>query len=227
MASETADRGDFSRARRPEQKQQRESAILEAARTLAVREGIRAVSLADIAGEIGMHKTALLRYFESREDIYLRIGVESWRDWAGALVQELVELNEGDVEGVSEAFARTLHDRPLLCDFLAHLSLHLERNVSAQALLSSRSAALAASDAIAEAVCATVPDVDRADVRDLIGGVTALAASAWQAANPPPAAEPVFREHPEIAQCGAEFYPKIARFVATYLRGMRALRTDR
>ena len=44
----------YQRARRPEQKQQRQDAILGAARDLALRDGVRAVSLADIADRVGI-----------------------------------------------------------------------------------------------------------------------------------------------------------------------------
>ena len=75
----------FQRARRPEQKQQRQDAILGAARELALRDGVRNVSLADIAARIGIHKSALLRYFETREQIFLELTAAAWRDWAQAL----------------------------------------------------------------------------------------------------------------------------------------------
>jgi len=63
----------------------RQAAILSAARELALRDGVRKVSLADIAARVGVHKSALLRYFETREQIFLELTAEAWRDWAGAI----------------------------------------------------------------------------------------------------------------------------------------------
>ena len=120
----------FQRARRPEHKRQRYEAILAAARTLAVRDGVRAVSLADIAAAVGMHKSALLRYFETREEIYLRLAADDWRDWVAAMRVALAPLPAGSVAEVAAAFATTLGERPLLCDLLTHAPLNLERNVS-------------------------------------------------------------------------------------------------
>jgi AcrR family transcriptional regulator len=75
----------YQRARRPEQKLERRDAILGAARELALRDGVRAVSLADIAARVGIHKSALLRYFETREQIFLELTAEAWREWVTAL----------------------------------------------------------------------------------------------------------------------------------------------
>ncbi|MFF5521826.1 TetR family transcriptional regulator [Streptomyces coeruleorubidus] len=226
MSRDQEDRGSFRRARRPEQKQQRELAILEAARGLALREGTRNVTLGDIAGEIGMHKTALLRYFESREEIYLRIATEACQDWAQALDQELKALSENDLNGVAEAFARTVNARPLLCDLFAHLSLNLERNVSPQSLLAGKLSGVAAFEEIVGAVRVVLPDLTEAEVRGLLGAVTTLAASAWQVTNPPPAAEQVFRENPALARSVSAFLPPIARFTETYILGLRARRQE-
>src|ERR1700751_1911976 len=120
----------FQRARRPEQKLQRQDAILGAARDLARRDGGRNVSLADIAARVGIHKSALLRYFETREQIFLALSAEAWRDWAHDLRTELGPAAPGSVGLVADVFARSFSDRPVLCDLIAHTPLNLERNVS-------------------------------------------------------------------------------------------------
>ncbi|MFE2581082.1 TetR/AcrR family transcriptional regulator, partial [Streptomyces sp. NPDC059378] len=83
------DTTDFRRARSPQAKQQREAAILDAARTLGAEHGIRQVTLTDIATAVGMHKSALLRYFETREAIFLRLTAADWQEWAPVLCAEI------------------------------------------------------------------------------------------------------------------------------------------
>src|ERR1700742_4192082 len=90
MASES-----FQRARRPEQKEQRREAILGAAAELPRRDGVRAVSLSDIAHAVGIHKSALLRYFKTREQIFLELTAREWRDWEAAVTAALGELAAG------------------------------------------------------------------------------------------------------------------------------------
>src|SRR6201996_6778973 len=93
----------FQRARRPEQKLRRQDAILEAARELALRDGVRGVSLADIAGRVGIHKSALLRYFETREQIFLELTAQAWREWTAALRAALGAVPPGDSGDVRTA----------------------------------------------------------------------------------------------------------------------------
>ena len=72
----------YQRARRPEQKEERREAILAAAHALAVERSVRAVSLGDIAREVGLAKSNLLRYFESREEIFLTLLLREWEELA-------------------------------------------------------------------------------------------------------------------------------------------------
>jgi AcrR family transcriptional regulator len=216
------DQEDFQRARRPEQKRQRETAILQAARELALREGIRNISLADIAGEIGMHKTALLRYFETREEIYLRLADEAWQDWANVLGTQLKALSTGDVHGVAEAFGRTLNDRPFLCDVFTHATLNLERNVSVATLLYFKLSAYTAVRALSNAVRVPLPDLKEDDSLDLVGAVTAIAAALWQIVHPPRVVEQIYAENPTLSLGLNDFVATIARFTETLVLGMRA-----
>jgi len=90
---------DFQRARSAAAKQLRESAILEAARVLGAERGIRQVTLTEIGEAVGLHKSAMLRYFETREEIFLRLTADGWREWSTALREGLEELEGGGAEG--------------------------------------------------------------------------------------------------------------------------------
>lgn len=218
------DQDDFQRARRPEQKRQREAAILDAALKLAVREGIRNISLADIASEVGMHKTALLRYFETREDIYLHLAIDAWQDWADVLGAEIKSLATGDVLGVAEAFGRTLEDRPFLCDLFTHSPLNLERNVSVQTLFGFKLAAFTSIRALSTAVRVVLPDLTEDDATEVVGAVTAVAAALWQIVHPPQGVAQLYTEHPELAHNYSDFPATITRLTETLILGMRARR---
>src|SRR5580692_8589715 len=110
---------DFQRARSTAAKEQRETAILAAARALGAERGIRQITLTDISEAVGMHKSALLRYFETREEIFLRLTADGWRDWSAALRAELEGLAAPAPAAVAGAFARTLTARGLFCDLRA------------------------------------------------------------------------------------------------------------
>ncbi|GAA3114098.1 hypothetical protein GCM10020001_036600 [Nonomuraea salmonea] len=129
-------RAAFRRARRPEHKQQRREAILAAARELARTSGVRNVSLGAVADAVGLAKSNIVRYFGTREEIYLELLAEEWRSWADAVAAALHDEPAGQAEGVRRVvgvLTGTLVERPLFCDLMSHSSNSLEHNVSVSA----------------------------------------------------------------------------------------------
>src|SRR5580700_2550058 len=159
---------DFQRARSAEAKQLRESAILEAARSLGAERGIRQVTLTDIAEAVRMHKSALLRYFETREEIFLRLTAEAWQEWSGALRAELGMLANPTPVAVATVFAGTLSARGAFCDLLAQAPLNLERNVSVEAVRAFKLVTHTELDAIVIVVRRLLPPLSESDGVDLI-----------------------------------------------------------
>lgn len=215
---------DFQRARRPEQKRQREASILEAAQRLALRDGVRNVSLGDIGADVGMHKTALLRYFGTREEIYLRIATDAWHEWSATLSADIVALAPGDVTGVANAIATSLETRPLLCDLFTHAPLNLERNVSLTAVFSFKVRAVTSVKELTAAVRHVLPALTEDDGAELLVGVTTLAAGLWQLSHPSPTVEKLYVDHPAMALTAIEFVPAIKRLSETLLLGLVAKR---
>lgn len=165
---------EFQRARSPEAKRLREDAILEAARALGVERSIRDVTLTDIAARAGMHKSALLRYFETREEIFLRLTAAGWQEWSLALAARIRAIAEPGPAPVAEAFAATLARRGMFCDLLAQAPLNLERNVSVGVVRDFKLASLAARQDIFAALDEKLPSLDRDDGLDLIATAVAV-----------------------------------------------------
>src|SRR5260370_37744033 len=86
---------EFQRARSAGAKQQREEAILAAAARLGAERGSRQVTLADLAHAGGLHKSAILRYFATREQIFLRLPAGGRRGWSASLQQALSRVGRG------------------------------------------------------------------------------------------------------------------------------------
>src|ERR1700753_736170 len=86
---------EVQRARSAEAKFQREQAILDAAAQLGAERAIRTVTLTDIAQAVGLHKSAMLRYFETREKIFLKLTAAGWGAWAAQLRPDPGELEPG------------------------------------------------------------------------------------------------------------------------------------
>jgi AcrR family transcriptional regulator len=220
MSAET-----YQRARRPEQKLERRDAILGAARELALRDGVRAVSLANIAARVGIHKSALLRYFETREQIFLELTARAWREWTAALHAELDDAAPGSpasasADLVADVFARSFSDRPLLCDLIAHTPLNLERNVSAEAVRAYKLTSLAAVDEAAAIVRRVLPELTLAECAEFVAALASLAGAVWQIANPTPALAELYASDPALSRACVDLAHRLRRTAEILLAGL-------
>jgi AcrR family transcriptional regulator len=218
--------GPFLRARRPEQKQQRREDILAAAGELALAEGVRAVSLAGIAARAGIDKSALLRYFETREQIFLELTAREWPAWVRALHDGLDAVPPGAADAgptarlVADVVARSFGDRPLFCDLLAHTPLNLERNVSTDGVRGYKLISLAAVGEAAAIVGRALPDLTEQECLEFIAAVAALAGNLWQIANPAPALAALFASDPDLAHACVDLVPRLRRTGEILLAGL-------
>jgi AcrR family transcriptional regulator len=213
----------YQRARRPEQKLERRDAILAAARELALRDGVRAVSLADIAARVGIHKSALLRYFETREQIFLELTAQAWRDWVAGLHAALDAASPaapGAAALVADVFARSFGSRPLLCDLIAHTPLNLERNVSPEAVRSYKLTSLGAVDEAAALVRRVLPALTLAECVEFVSALASLAGAVWQIANPRPVLVEFYAADPALARACVDLVPRLRRTAEILLAGL-------
>ncbi|HEY0817118.1 MAG TPA: TetR family transcriptional regulator [Pseudonocardia sp.] len=213
---------EFQRARSAGAKQQREQAILDAAAALGAERGIRQVTLTDIAEVIGMHKSALLRYFETRELIFLRLTAAGWREWAPALRSGLAALPAPHPSAVAEVFAATLTARPMFCDLLAQAPLNLERNVSLDSVRAFKLVTLDEVGAIVDVLRGLLPTLDEGDVVDVIAAATSLAGAFWQMATPGPEVAALYRSDPRLAHAVVDVEPRLVRILTAQLVGLLA-----
>jgi len=213
---------DFRRARSVAAKQQREQAILDAAAMLGAERGIRRVTLTDIAEVVGMHKSAMLRYFETREQIFLRLTATGWQDWSQALRAELATLADPSPGAVAEAFATTLVARPMFCDLLAQAPLNLERNVSLETVRAFKLVTLAEVAAIGAALRERLPALDDRAAVDVIASATSLAGALWQMATPGAELAALYRSDPRLAHAVVEVGPRLVRILTAQLTGLTA-----
>jgi AcrR family transcriptional regulator len=211
---------EFQRARSAGAKQQREEAILAAAARLGAERGIRQVTLTDIAHAVGLHKSAMLRYFETREQIFLRLTAGGWREWSAALRQELGRLGPGvPAVTVARTFAGSLADRPMFCDLLAQAPLNLERNVSMESVRAFKLVTLDEVSAISAELHRVLGLTEQQSV-DVIATATSLAGALWQMATPGPEVGALYRSDPRLAHAVVEVGPRLTRVLTALLAGL-------
>jgi AcrR family transcriptional regulator len=214
----------FQRARSPEHKAERHEAILDAAARLAARDGVRQVTLTDIAGAVGIHKSALLRYFETREQIFLELTGRAWTEWAAATRTALCDIAPGDAGDVTAAvLARVFAARPLLCDLIPHTALNLERHVSTHGVRTYKLTSLAAVESVAVALGGPLPDLSIENRRQLVATTALLAGAMYQIATPPPLLAELYATDPELGHALIDLEPRLARAAHVAICGMRAL----
>jgi AcrR family transcriptional regulator len=213
---------EFQRARSTAAKQQREASILDAARQLGTERGIRQVTLTEIADAVGMHKSALLRYFETREEIFLRLTAQGWREWSGSLRAELGVLADPTPASIAALFAGSLAARGAFCDLLAQAPLNLERNVSVEAVRAFKLAVHAELDEIVFAVQRLLPALVESDVVDLIATATSLSGAFWQMATPGPEIAALYRTDPRLSHAVVDVELRLRRILTAVIEGLLA-----
>jgi AcrR family transcriptional regulator len=214
-------RSAFLRARRPEHKQLRRDAILTAARDLARESGVRNVSLGAVADAVGLAKSNISRYFGTREEIYLELLAEQWREYTEAVVAALRDAR--DTVAAVKAIAETMVQRPLFCDLLSHLPTSLEQNVSATA---ARTFKYAVHDHLTTtgAEVARVSQLTDREGIELLAAAGGLGGLLYRAANPPPVLAQVYADDPELAATRPDMLPTLVRMLSAMAVGLPALR---
>ena len=210
----------FQRARSAEAKQERETAILAAAARLGAERGIRQITLTDLAAAVDMHKSALLRYFETREQIFLRLTATGWQEWSAALLGRTRDLSPSRrTIDIAEAFAETLTARPLFCDLLAQAPLNLERNVSPEQVRAFKLVTHAQVEAIVAELRRLRPDLRDIEAVDVIATATSMAGALWQMATPAPEVRELYRSDPKLSLAVFDVTERLTRILTALIDG--------
>ncbi|WP_290057647.1 TetR/AcrR family transcriptional regulator [Amycolatopsis solani] len=175
----------FQRARRPEQIAARRTAILAAAREMLARRPVAEISLRELSCQVGLAKSNVLRYFDSREAIFLEVLDGSWTAWLDELAfAELPGAHFAREERIAGTIAATLAERRLLCELISAMAPVLERNISLDFARGFKHRAAANLERLASLVRAAVPELTAEASRVFARGVVVVVSGAWPYANP-------------------------------------------
>ncbi|MDX3214077.1 TetR family transcriptional regulator [Streptomyces sp. ME02-6991-2B] len=217
----------FVRARTPANKERRSRDLLDAARQLAENGGVRTVTLTAIAERAGVHVSGVRRYFDSREEIFLRLATTAWGVWAEDLARQLDRSVAADAAHLARIMAGSLEARPLFCDLLGHAAVSLERQVPAACVRAYKLAALDAVSLLADAFHRAMPQLSPEAGRDLVASATALAAAFWQYAHPDVALAGLYAEDPRLATAHVDFGAEMASVLTALITGLIAVSQGR
>jgi AcrR family transcriptional regulator len=202
---------EFQRARRPEQIEARRRAILSTARGMLGERSLADISLRELSLRVGLSKSNVLRYFDSREAIFLELldtESEAWLDAleavlaAGGQAGEAAEAREATGEAepyavevrLASAVADTLYERPLLCELIGSMSGVLERNISVDFARAFKRRATGHTERLAVLVGSRLPRLGGAASGQFAAAVIVITAGLWPYANPTEAVATVTAE---------------------------------
>lgn len=181
----------FQRARSDEQRAIRSEAILDTAAAMLQEMPVADISLNELSRRVGLAKSNVLRYFDSREAVLLELLGRSSREWLAHLAAELpsaVRRRAGfkrRAEQLATAISASLVERPVLCDLISAQAGVLEHNVSVEAVTRYKLAAMADAETITGLVRDALPELSRDDAWRYTVGVWLMTSALWPHARPP------------------------------------------
>ena len=175
--------------------EQRRRTILDTACAMLRERAVADISLRELSDRVGLAKSNVLRYFDSREAIFLEVLDQQWGAWLDEVEQELVAVDGvGEVEAVAGVVARSLLGRPLLCELFSGMAGVLERNIPVESARVFKRRAHAHTGRLAGLVRVRVPVLDEAAARHFAGAVLVMTAGLWPHAKPTEAVAQAVRE---------------------------------
>jgi len=155
----------FQRARSEEQREIRRQTILDAATAMLEEMPVAELSLNELSRRVGIAKSNVLRYFESREAVLFELLVHAMDRWLAQVPDELAKgvdphlsaRERGDQ--VAAVLSTSLASQRMLLDILNVQANVLEHNVSVDVVLRHKRSALAAIATTADLIRQYLPEV--------------------------------------------------------------------
>jgi AcrR family transcriptional regulator len=210
------------RARSEEAKRLRVAAFLNAARDIAARDGIKNVTLTAVTNRVGLHPSALRRYFSSTEELLLELAEQGWADWRDHLIEGFGTARDLEASAAADIIAASLEQLPIFCDLLTHVALSLEGSVRIDRARQYKLAASAANDAMAGTIEKAVSRVDRNGARTILTAAMTSAAYLYQLSRPSPTLQQLYAEVPRWAHSALRFRAQLTELLTAVIRGVQA-----
>ncbi|MFC6162729.1 TetR/AcrR family transcriptional regulator [Kribbella jiaozuonensis] len=214
----------FQRARSAEQRAERRRAILATAATMLTEMPVADVSLNELSRRVGLAKSNVLNYFDSREAVLLELSsseLAAWvKDLDDAVGDALPELSIDDrAEQLITAIVGTLSERPVLCDLISAQAGVLERNITTETALTFKRAAATAYEDMIAAVVGVLPELGRDGAGQFIATASLLAGAIWSHSHPVPAILAAYEADPSLGAIRMRFEPALTDSLRTLLYG--------
>jgi AcrR family transcriptional regulator len=218
----------FQRARSDQQRALRSQAILDTAAAMLQEMPAADISLNELSRRVGLAKSNVLRYFDSREAVLLELLASRSREWLAHLAAELpsaVGRRAGfkrRAEQLATAIAESLVERPVLCDLISAQAAVLEHNVSAEAITRYKLAALADTEVLTGLVLDALPELSQDDAWRYVAGAWLMTSALWPHARPPEAVLEALAADERLERARLDFPVTLTDYLTTLASGLDA-----
>jgi AcrR family transcriptional regulator len=218
----------FQRARSEEQREVRRRAILDAAAAMLAEMPVAQVTLNELSRRVGLAKSNVLRYFESREAVLLELLDSAWQEWLAQLEADLPAAVDagaspaGRGDQLAAALASSLAARPVLCDLLSAQAAVLERNVSPGIAVQYKRAALANVTRLGRLIHRYLGELAGHDAERLAAGTVLVAGALWVHAQPSVAVLAAYEADPALAVFRTDFTATLREVIEILVAGLVA-----
>ena len=214
----------FHRARSEEQREVRRRAILDTAAAMLDEMPVADMSLNELSRRVGLAKSNVLRYFDSREGVLLELMDSVLQDWLADLAEGLAAEMDAALPLVSRAeqlsvvLARSLAGDRVLCDLVGAQGGVLERNVTADVVMRHKRTALTRLTATADLLRRYVPELGAA-AEVFCFQAMVLAGALAPYSSPPPGVRAAYEADPALAVLHLELQDSLQLAIRTMLLG--------
>lgn len=216
----------FVRARSPEQREVRRERILTVTRQLLTEGRVEDLSLNEIARQVGLAKSNVLRYFGSREAILLRILQDEYGSWVeDAEAGITAGMDAGmNTDAAALILARGALGRPIMCQLLSCTATVLEHNVTVDEVIAFKLAMYAHMERLKAVLARLAGHASPSNEGGVLIALHAVVAECWAIAHPAASLVAAAERDPRIIGVPVDQGELFARTIALVLRGSAAPR---
>jgi AcrR family transcriptional regulator len=218
----------FKRARSEEQRTERRRVILATAAAMLAETPAAQVSLNELSRRVGLAKSNVLHYFESREAVLLELLDATFREWLAQLDGVLTEGVDAGAAlperggQLAAALSSSLTARPMLCDLISAQAAVLEHNVSPQVAAQYKRAAVQNAHTLAGLAAAHLPELGDGDAMRLAGATIMTTGAVWTHAHPSVAMLAAYDADPSLAAMRLDFTATLRETLEVLIAGLLA-----
>ncbi|MFC9659401.1 TetR family transcriptional regulator [Nocardia sp. NPDC127606] len=195
----------FQRARSEEQRETRRLSILATAASMLSEMPVSALSLNELSRRVGLAKSNVLRYFESREAVLLELLASMARDFLTEVVDQLPAHIDGAapaparIKSTASILAASFASHEMLCELLSVQAGILDHNISTEVATHYKRGTQSALSGLAALFRNVLPELDDQQAAEAANMTIVLAGSLWTHTHPGPAVRAVYEADPDLA----------------------------